>query len=138
MLANLYTESSHMEIWFTQFTQSLIEFWLETNTSTLHCGQFNWLKQVFHSCLLDVRLAIANSILCTSFAIYHPISTTHSWNNCQLPSIKYFCLHTHWSKHIKWSNIPHQKLRDIQGYQSSEIPQFSNLMSPLMSLHLKI
>ena len=41
----------------------------------------NLIKQLFHARLLDMRLAIANSALHASLAIYHLISNTRSWNN---------------------------------------------------------
>ena len=37
---------------------------------------------LFHSCLLDMRLVIANSALGASLAICHLISNELSWNNC--------------------------------------------------------
>ena len=40
--------------------------------------------------LLEVvgyEVIIANLVLCTSLAIYHLISNTHSWNNCYLLTI---------------------------------------------------
>ena len=37
---------------------------------------------LFYSCLLDMRLVIANSALCALLAIYHLISNARSWNNC--------------------------------------------------------
>ena len=42
----------------------------------------NLIKQLFHLRLLDMRLAIANSALRASLAIYHLISNARSWNNC--------------------------------------------------------
>ena len=44
----------------------------------------NLIKQLFHSCLLDMRLVIANSALRASLAIYDLISNALSWNNIQL------------------------------------------------------
>ena len=41
-----------------------------------------FIKQLFHSHLLDMRLAIANSALRASLAIYHLISNARSWNIC--------------------------------------------------------
>ena len=43
--------------------------------------------------LLEVvgyEVIITNLVLCTSLAIYHLISNTHSWNNCYLLTI---CVH---------------------------------------------
>ena len=44
--------------------------------------EFNLIKQLFHSRLLDMRLVIANSAPRASLAIYHLISNVRSWNNC--------------------------------------------------------
>ena len=40
--------------------------------------------------LLDMRLAIANSALRASLAIYHLISNVRSWNNCYIVFVKSF------------------------------------------------
>ena len=40
------------------------------------------------SCLLDMRLVMANSALRASLAIYHLISNTRSWNNCFIKFLK--------------------------------------------------
>ena len=42
----------------------------------------NLIKQLFHSCLLDMRLVIVNAALRAMLAIYHLISNARSWNNC--------------------------------------------------------
>ena len=42
-----------------------------------------------------------------------------------------------WSQHVMWLNIPQLKQGDIPGYHLSDIPQFSNLTSTMISVHLK-
>ena len=42
-----------------------------------------------------------------------------------------------WSQHVMWPNIPQLKQGDIAGYHLSDIPQFSNLTSTMISVHLK-
>lgn len=50
-----------------------------------HCNSLGvFIKQLFHSRLLDDEIVLANLALRASFAIYHLISNASSWNNCKI------------------------------------------------------
>ena len=67
---------------FLDFARIFLLFSLLPRTSKLLWRLRNLIKQLFHSRLLDMRLAIANLALRASVAIYHLISNARSWNNC--------------------------------------------------------
>ena len=73
VLHNIASSSTFFR--FSRFFRSyfvLLDFW----------SLRNLIKQLFHLCLLDMRVVTANSALRASLAIYHLISNARSWNNC--------------------------------------------------------
>jgi len=76
VLHNMASSSS----FFFDFARIFLLFSLLLCTSNFW-GLKNLIKQLSHSCLLDMRLVIANSALHASLAMYHVISNVHSWNN---------------------------------------------------------
>ena len=79
VLHNIASSSS----FFFDFARIFSLFSLVFRTSNFWSFR-NLIKQLFHSCLLDMRLVIANSALRASLAIYDLISNALSWNNIQL------------------------------------------------------
>ena len=77
VLHNIASSSS----FFFDFARIFSLFSLVFRTSNFWSLR-NFIKQLFHSRLLDMRLVIANSALRASLAIYHLISNARSWNNC--------------------------------------------------------
>ena len=59
----------------------------------------NLIKQLFYSRLLDMRLVIANSAPRASQAIYHLISTAHSWN---IPARLLKCVANELANPVSW------------------------------------
>ena len=41
-------------------------------------------KKIIPLALVGYEIVIANSALCVSLAIFHPISNMHLWNNCYI------------------------------------------------------
>ena len=70
--------TSHLHQVFFDFARIFSLVFRTSNVWSLR----NFIKQLFHSHLLDMRLVIANSALRTSLAIYHLISNACSWKNC--------------------------------------------------------
>ena len=74
---------SHLSLFF--FATSTSGRFLKLKSNTIiskYASVPNLMKQLFHSRLLDMTLAIANSAQRVSLAIYHLISNARSWNNC--------------------------------------------------------
>ena len=55
---------------------------LNFQMSTLSESNENFIKQIFHSHLLDMRLVIANVTLLALLAVYNLISDVRSRKNC--------------------------------------------------------
>ena len=73
--------TSHLHQVFFDFARIFSLFSFVFRTSNFWSLR-NLIKQLFHLCLLDMRLVTANSALRASLAIYHLISNARSWNNC--------------------------------------------------------